>query len=149
MQVINASRLLAAGFQAAGHRFDATAVASRVIYSNPTPHKLADYLYRTLQHGGKAPEYDEQHEFQAMQVQFQRYARDLLTAPNRKAEAADKDQSVILTGSTGMLGSYLLDRMASTPAVNKVVCLNRAEDGGVAQNAQRGSRTRARSSSWW
>lgn len=41
--------------------------------------------------------------------------------------------TVILTGSTGSLGSYLLDSLARQEHVAKIYCLNRAEDGGLAK----------------
>lgn len=50
-----------------------------------------------------------------------------------RPEPADNGQVIILTGSTGMLGSYLLDRMLQTANVEKIICLNRAEDGGEAK----------------
>lgn len=43
------------------------------------------------------------------------------------------NMSVILTGSTGSLGSYLLDSLARQDHVGKIYCLNRAEDGGLAK----------------
>ncbi|KAI9147529.1 Non-canonical non-ribosomal peptide synthetase FUB8 [Paramyrothecium foliicola] len=52
--------------------------------------------------------------------------------------------TVVLTGSTGSLGSYLLDSLLNQTNVGKVFCLNRAEDGRAKQaqaNAARGLRT--------
>jgi thioester reductase-like protein len=43
---------------------------------------------------------------------------------------ADAAMTVILTGSTGSLGSYLLDSLVHQQDVRKIYCLNRAEDGG-------------------
>ena len=37
--------------------------------------------------------------------------------------------TVLLTGSTGSLGSYLLDSLVRQQHVRKIYCLNRAEDG--------------------
>ncbi|KAH6957913.1 male sterility protein-domain-containing protein [Ilyonectria sp. MPI-CAGE-AT-0026] len=41
--------------------------------------------------------------------------------------------TVILTGSTGSLGSYLLDSLTNQWHVKKIYCLNRAEDGQARQ----------------
>ncbi|KAL1893536.1 putative NRPS-like protein biosynthetic cluster [Sporothrix stenoceras] len=38
---------------------------------------------------------------------------------------------VLLTGSTGSLGSHLLNTLLLTPTVDEIWCLNRAEDGGL------------------
>lgn len=42
---------------------------------------------------------------------------------------ADGAMTVLLTGSTGSLGSYLLDSLVRQQHVRKIYCLNRAEDG--------------------
>jgi nucleoside-diphosphate-sugar epimerase len=36
--------------------------------------------------------------------------------------------TVILTGSTGSLGAYLLDRLLVNPKVERIICLNRSKD---------------------
>lgn len=69
----------------------------------------------------------------------------------RSPRASDTDQevyrlrtsskTVILTGSTGSLGSYILDALNRDPAVSKIICLNRsenAEERQLATASQRG-----------
>lgn len=41
--------------------------------------------------------------------------------------------NVILSGSTGNLGAYLLDELLSLPQIDQVICLNRAENAGEKQ----------------
>lgn len=48
--------------------------------------------------------------------------------------------TVILTGSTGSLGSYLLDSLLNQWNVRKIYCLNRAEDGRAKQKEASGIR---------
>ncbi|KAH7140152.1 male sterility protein-domain-containing protein [Dactylonectria estremocensis] len=48
--------------------------------------------------------------------------------------------TVILTGSTGSLGSYLLDSLTNLSHVKRVYCLNRAEDGQARQKDVNGTR---------
>lgn len=48
--------------------------------------------------------------------------------------------TVILTGSTGSLGSYLLDSLTDQWHVRKIYCLNRAEDGQARQKEVSGTR---------
>lgn len=48
--------------------------------------------------------------------------------------------TVILTGSTGSLGSYLLDSLVRQQHVRKIYCLNRAEDGLAKQKIASGDR---------
>jgi thioester reductase-like protein len=67
---------------------------------------------------------------------YQKYTVNLQAARDGRPEAADDSQTVVLTGSTGMLGSYLLDEMTKNPKVKRIVCLNRADDGGAKQQAE-------------
>lgn len=137
MQVINASRLLRAGLEAAGFHTDGTSLATRVIYGNPTPRRLAQYLMATLISGdGKDSANEDVEQQRVMKQLHDKYTRHLQAGKPGRAEASDDEQVVLLTGSTGMLGSYLLDQMSRDPKVKKVVCLNRAEDGGVKQQAR-------------
>jgi len=131
MQVISASRLLRAGLGAAGFTIDAGVMATRVIYGNPTPAKLARYILSIVRQGDTyTPVDDENHEIQAMEALWRKYTSDLSEAKQDRPDPSDEGQTVVLTGSTGMLGSYILDQMVRNPAVKRVICLNRGEDGG-------------------
>jgi thioester reductase-like protein len=144
LQVINASRLLRSSLEAEGVRASASKLATRVIYGNPTPRRLAHYLYTVVIKGDTSSDGAAQQEIQAMQSQIAKYTRDLPPLTDNKPPPEDNGQTVLLTGSTGALGSYLLDMMCSSPRVKKVICLNRAEDGGSRQekvSAERGLST--------
>ncbi|KAI0481939.1 hypothetical protein GGR56DRAFT_684376 [Xylariaceae sp. FL0804] len=135
MQIIAASRLLRAGLEAAGCHVDATTLAARVIYGNPTPRKLARYIFSLVRGGTQAsPESEEQHELQAMKFLWERFTSTPPKAKKGRPEARNDNQVVVLTGSTGMLGSYMLDMMIKNPRVARVVCLNRSEDGATKQS---------------
>jgi thioester reductase-like protein len=62
---------------------------------------------------------------------YENLTRDLPPAIPGRQEPSDVDQTVVLTGSTGMLGSYLLDLMVNNSRVKTVICLNKADDGGA------------------
>ncbi|RYC58014.1 hypothetical protein CHU98_g8197, partial [Xylaria longipes] len=136
MQVIGASRLLRAGIESAGYHIDADTVATRVIYGNPTPEKLARYLLSLVREGGvSTPEDETQHEVESMKALWQKYVSDPPKAKPGRPNPSDEGQVVIITGTTGMLGSYMLDRAVRNPAVKRVICLNRPDDGGKARQA--------------
>lgn len=146
MQVINASRLLRKGLEAAGANITADAIATRVIYAHPTPRQLAAYLMDRVSKNTSADSNGdgENHDIHAMEAQLQKYTRDLPKSTDTKPAPNDKGQTVLVTGTTGALGSYLLDFMEHNPAVSKVVCLNRSEDSGkrqVKMSAERGLAT--------
>ncbi|KUI54166.1 Carboxylic acid reductase [Cytospora mali] len=131
--VMRAAKLLRAGLKEAGHEVDAKSFATRVIYQNSTPRRLARHILNAFINGqGESLSEDEQ-QIQAMEVIWNKYTSNLTKAVPNRPDPNTKDQTVILTGSTGMLGSYLLDFMGRNPRVSKIICFNRAADGGRAQ----------------
>ncbi|OTA63356.1 nonribosomal peptide synthetase, partial [Hypoxylon sp. EC38] len=135
--VINASRLLHGAAEAAGYYVDTTTLATRAIYGNPTPQKLARYIYSVLREEVKT-NYNStgEHEVQAMKSLWKKYTDNLPLKREGRPDSLNQGQTVLLTGSTGMLGSYMLDLMVKNPEVKKIICLNRAEDGGAKRQAQ-------------
>ncbi|KAK5653701.1 hypothetical protein OQA88_8732 [Cercophora sp. LCS_1] len=137
MQVITASRLLRAGLLAADVDIDASAVATRVIYGNPTSRRLAEYLYSVVTKGGRdSMSGDILQERRAMESLVEKYTKDMKSGSMEKPPPADEDQTIIITGSTGALGSYMLDFASISPRVKKIICLNRSEDGPVRQTRE-------------
>lgn len=136
MQVISASRLLRAGLEAAGYHIDAETVAARVIYGNPTAERLCKYIMSRVRQGGvSAPADEGEYEVESTRALWQKYTTHLPIAKPGRPNPSDDGQTVILTGSTGTLGSYMLDLMVRNPAVKRIICLNRADDGGQKQQA--------------
>jgi len=66
------------------------------------------------------------HEIRAMQAQLKKYTEDLPEASSDKPDPVNHGQTVMVTGTIGALGSYLLDFMLSCPAVKKIICLIRS-----------------------
>lgn len=146
MQVINASRLLRSGLEAAGVRVDASALATRVIYGHPTSRRLAEYLSSVVNKEGQDATTGEaqQEEEHAMEAILEKYTQGLPTARHQKPPPGDGDQVILITGTTGAIGSYMLDLASSSPRVKKIICLNRSADAKERQmksNADRGLTT--------
>lgn len=136
MGVMKAAKLLRAGLKDAGHAVDDKAVASRVIYQNSTPRRLAAYILDNVFNGQGQELSEDAQQQQAMRAIWKKYTQNLTKAQPNRPDPSNDNQTVILTGSTGMLGSYLLNFMAQNPRVAKVICLNRAADGGRAQQTR-------------
>lgn len=134
--VMNAAKLLRAALQHSGRAVDAKALAPRVIYTNSTPRRLASYLFNNVLGSNATTQSEEEQQLEAMRVLIKKYTSDIIKAKPNRLEPRNDNQVVLLTGSTGMLGSYMLDILARNPHVAKVVCLNRAADGGRAQQAK-------------
>ncbi|KAJ8071447.1 hypothetical protein OCU04_001767 [Sclerotinia nivalis] len=106
------------------------------IYNNPTVKSLASVLYK-LAHPSENEGDASKTDFDERQQMFEKYVKDL---PSRISENAAEDSnakiSVILTGSTGSMGSYMLDDLVALPHISRIYALNRAVNG---EERQRGA----------
>ncbi|KAI1503048.1 hypothetical protein F5X99DRAFT_376604 [Biscogniauxia marginata] len=132
IQVINVSRLLRTGIELADVGIDTSFIIPRLIYNYSTPRELSHHIYSSLDHGAVDHDRNIGQDIRAMRTAWERH-----TSHHRhpKPIPTNQNQTIILTGSTGSLGSYLLDEMIKSPVVKRVICLNRAEDGGKRQQA--------------
>jgi thioester reductase-like protein len=117
---------------------------AQLIYSSPTVNKLSDALYSLIKGGGcphSNGSVNASHDrFDYLQQVLDRY---LMGLPTKLITGNRKDAgtfNVVLTGSTGSLGSYLLATLLSSPKVSKVICLNRSKDSEKRQRASQKSR---------
>jgi thioester reductase-like protein len=122
--------VLAAELRKTLQRADITAAT---IYQNPTIKKLslalspnASKLSPTL-----APFISREEELGTMVMKHTAYI-----SRQRRVEAAPErplKHTVLLTGSTGSLGSHLLETLLKHPDVDRVYCLNRSDDAKTRQ----------------
>ncbi|KAG5337253.1 putative secondary metabolism biosynthetic enzyme [Termitomyces sp. Mn162] len=103
-------------------------------------------LYLAIAHlmSGSQDEYGiretkEERRIRAMEDMFEKYydvlrsfeslAAHAHTLRLKRRPAAGQKKVVVLTGSTGSLGCFLLARLANNPYISKVICLNRVHTG--------------------
>ncbi|TVY28697.1 Non-canonical non-ribosomal peptide synthetase [Lachnellula hyalina] len=106
-------------------------IGPRIIYENPTVNKLASALQCIL-----SPEFSvtnnaansEELRIANMKNTFNKLISGLPKKVASQALSDDEPLTVILTGSTGSLGYYLLETMLRDPKVQKVYCLNRSSN---------------------
>ncbi|RFU75191.1 nrps-like enzyme [Trichoderma arundinaceum] len=144
MQVLTLSKILRYSFESAGIRVDKDSVAARVIYANPTIQGLSEHLYSTLI-SGSDQEDDSTKEMKNLTQIISKYTSDLPPPNTSQSYPLDEGQTIIITGTTGSLGAYMLDRLIRNTRVAKVLAFNRGQDGGKsrqpAYNADRGLST--------
>ncbi|KAI1128465.1 hypothetical protein F5Y10DRAFT_240434 [Nemania abortiva] len=133
LQVMNVSRSLRACLG-----LEPSMMNAQTIYRNPTPRRLAQYILHTTTSNGALNGTQNGHSEQVQETEmaktlYKKYTRGLITGRAGRPEAPSDGQNILLTGSTGGLGSYLLDQLVRNPAISRVVCLNRAKDGGAMQ----------------
>ncbi|KAK5996265.1 Non-canonical non-ribosomal peptide synthetase FUB8-like protein [Cladobotryum mycophilum] len=132
LQVISLSKQLQSGLVAAGLPVDKNTIAPRVIYANPIPTNLAKHLFSKLKGDGSAGD-EEASEIKALAEVVEEYTSDL-PAPNEKqTDPLDDGQTILITGTTGSLGAYMLDHLINNPRIKKVVAMNRGSDGGASR----------------
>ncbi|OIW22562.1 acetyl-CoA synthetase-like protein [Coniochaeta ligniaria NRRL 30616] len=135
LQVLTLTRLLARSF--AGQDGGPPAIKPALTYNNSTLNLLAKALIRSVRQPVTGPEGVTAQPADVAQSLFEKYARTLAGPANvtRSARARHKAEGpvIILTGSTGSLGSYLLEQLLQQPGVREVWCLNRSADAHLRQ----------------
>ncbi|KAI9925939.1 hypothetical protein MW887_005745 [Aspergillus wentii] len=99
------------------------------LYSLSTIDELSGYVYQVI-YGG--PSFVHEKHADALRTErvaamVSKYTIDL---PKRKAQhfKRARTSTVILTGSTGSLGNYILRELLNEPSILKIYCLNRSGD---------------------
>ncbi|KAL8696958.1 MAG: hypothetical protein Q9224_002531 [Gallowayella concinna] len=112
-------------------RTSGRSITTATIFANATVMKLAEALATpSLQNGNSRGHLsDPMQRYKELDVLLERYT-PRLTMPIGKNSAT---RVVILTGSTGSLGSYLLHTLIQNPIISKVYCLNRSHKSSQRQ----------------
>lgn len=129
LQVLQIVRKMKAALAKNGANADM--VTSSTIYMHPSVASLSDAILKLLDPFTTDEVEDESLK---MQASLNRWSSDL---PGRIKHPY---LSVILTGSTGSLGSYLLDVLLTESKVVKIYCLNRSKDAAERQARSNSSR---------
>ncbi|OHF03049.1 male sterility protein [Colletotrichum orchidophilum] len=136
LQIIAAARSITASLRATHKRYSSTTIEARDMYTHVTPHQLAGHI---LQSSKGKPEGDatsgDSQNLKAMDRLYQKMSKDLIHAKPGRPEPAKEQQTVILTGSTGNMGCYLLNELIHNPHIKKIICFNRSNDGGAGKQA--------------
>ena len=106
-----------------------------VVYSHPSLNELSDHLSKKagsapqdLDSGYQSEELDElgrnpkQREMESL---LDKYVQSLPVANRRQQVPVTEGTTVLLTGSTGSLGSYLLNELSNDSNVHHIICLDR------------------------
>lgn len=101
-------------------------ITTSLIYSNPTIEKLSRAIELIVRPVDGAQETTTA--AQIMNELLIKYTSNLPEKAPSTSNIVSASPSVILTGSTGSLGSYLLDALLSNNKVRRVFCLNRSAD---------------------
>jgi nucleoside-diphosphate-sugar epimerase/acyl carrier protein len=126
LQTLRLGQILQGALKTAKPDVTAAAFNNQQLYSHPTISHLSEYVLNLLQGQDSPPassilENDHDREIRIAEL-VSRYSDDL-----------GESHAVILTGSTGSLGTYLLYELLQDLSVSKVYCLNRSSDAASRQ----------------
>ncbi|KNG87110.1 hypothetical protein ANOM_005305 [Aspergillus nomiae NRRL 13137] len=126
LQVIRMARKITRGI---GMGSEGIRIDPQIIYRYSTIKGLASYLSDVMK-GDISSDglVDEVGDVQAaLKHLIDKYTNSLPSVEDKTVQVSPRS-NVILTGSTGSFGSYLLDALLSDPSIKKVHCLNRSSD---------------------
>ncbi|KAK5709871.1 putative secondary metabolism biosynthetic enzyme [Elasticomyces elasticus] len=104
-----------------------TAVSPRAIYAHPTIASLASSLHGSGKENGVTRLVDDRAD--VMSAMLEKYTSDLPPAKtSSRAQTVSEEHTVILTGSMGSLGNYILQELVASGQVKRVYCLSRSCD---------------------
>jgi thioester reductase-like protein len=107
------------------------AITARTIYAHPNLNSLAAFLRRD---DDSEDEKASSTREVAMESLVRKYTEDLPAATSPSIiTVSEEGETVILTGSTGSLGNYLLEELIAAPSVSQIFCFNRSQDAATRQ----------------
>lgn len=114
-------------------------VSAKTIYSYPTLEKLSGEIHRiTISRASNKPNQysSDSASIEEMQKLLLKTAKDIPTKSHCNMRKPSTGQiCVLLTGSTGHIGSSMFNSILSNPKVHKLFCLNRSENAEERQRA--------------
>lgn len=117
---------------------DTRNISKNFVYSQPTITALARYIGRLSETDVATVGDRIQEKVNEMQAMVEKYTRDLPEhTPNNAAEKRNSGDVVVLTGSTGGLGSSLLWKLIESPDVSQVFAINRRGGSAIIDRQRR------------
>lgn len=119
------------------------ALSPRVVYTNPSINQLVQFLQKKTEIAkhltaaesdesaeGSGSETSDSDDLDFMENLLQKYVQrlSLLRRAERLLTPSLQGKTILLTGSTGSLGSYLLSQLINDANVSKIICLDRSPD---------------------
>ena len=101
------------------------------VYTNPTVISLATYVLGLLNGQGIDNETERGTHIAQMETLLTKFSAELKKPQwtSSRASSASSEETVMITGTTGRLGSHLLSQILQEPKVIRVYALNRGRPG--------------------
>ncbi|KAJ3847468.1 hypothetical protein EV368DRAFT_51127 [Lentinula lateritia] len=106
---------------------------SNFVYDHPTINQLARHVLSVALGEEGTGNTVQENKVKLMEQMVEKYIADFPAAPSEVKQLSHHDQKVVLlTGSTGALGSHILDELVKYKGVKKIYALNRKGIDGLA-----------------
>ncbi|KAL3608896.1 hypothetical protein FPOAC2_03907 [Fusarium poae] len=129
LQIMTATKIFKAALRS--ENIETTAFVPQVLYRYPTAQKLSRHILAirdgSVDHDSMTKEIAETERL------VSKYTENLPASKANKTSPEEHNQTIILTGTTGSLGAYILDTLCRLPTVKTIIALNRADDGGASR----------------
>ncbi|KAL3473530.1 hypothetical protein BJX99DRAFT_272294 [Aspergillus californicus] len=132
LQTIQLSKMLRSAISVYKPGLDMESITVQNIYARPTTEQLTSLLLDVLQENTDSFS-ETQSRSEIINNLISKYTNDLPVHPSPSAELPESS-TVILTGSTGSLGSYVLSGLLNNPKISKVYCFNRTTHAATRQH---------------
>jgi hypothetical protein len=120
-------------------KLSASSISTAIVYNNPTIMSLSNCLWELVGNKTEALSLDFRNGYTTVaEALIEKYTASLpictaATLGGATRASGSGKRVVVLTGSTGSLGSYLLDSLMRSRNVVEVWCLNRSPDAATRQ----------------
>ncbi|KAK7419746.1 hypothetical protein QQX98_003118 [Neonectria punicea] len=135
LRVLSIVKMLESSLNSADIRIEPGILTPRIIYENPTASQLATALLSAGNQESISGKSKANCQFEICKELLCKYTKDLPPSRSGKQEPLYDRQTVLVTGTTGSLGAYLLDHLCKLQNVKKVIAINRGKDGGMSHQA--------------
>jgi thioester reductase-like protein len=103
-------------------------VTAPVVYSNPSVKQLAEALSENVSKSSAKAATPPTRE-EKMDKMVRKYTQDMIRhSGSANASKRPSKQTIVITGSTGSLGTHMLEQLLNSPGVEKVYCMNRSDN---------------------
>ncbi|PYI16586.1 hypothetical protein BO99DRAFT_445291 [Aspergillus violaceofuscus CBS 115571] len=111
------------------HGLNLPALTPNLVYLHPSVTALTHAVQKLHQQGRESTQPQQETLLQERDQLLQKCISQIESSSDCTSQSANRPQmqTVILTGSTGQLGSYILDALLKNPSVTHIHCLNRNE----------------------